>query len=168
MKINLLTLKIKDDNFKSLKNICSDIFRETNEPSFNVIEPMLIIGKTHYNSLASIYVEAIKDSLIFDSKSSKVDNICLIKCTNKKIINNLRDKLCSAEDINFKTPYFNLLQNPNEYPIINLGNNYNRNIEVPQVIIKDYRLELIEIFSKGNQIIYKTLDSKHLSMDKVL
>jgi hypothetical protein len=168
MKINLLILKIKDDNFKKLKNICSDIFKETNNPSFNVIEPMLIVGKTYLNTLDSIYVEAIDDSLIFDTNLSVIEDISLIKCKNKEIIEKMKNQLCSDENIYFKTPYFNLLQNPEEYPIIHLGNKYQKNKKTPQVFIKDYRLEIIEVSATNNKIMYKTLDSKHLSKDKVL
>jgi hypothetical protein len=168
MKINLLILKIKDDNFKKLKNICSDIFKETNNPSFNVIEPMLIVGKTYLNTLDSIYVEAIDDSLIFDTNLSVIEDISLIKCKNKEIIEKMKNQLCSDENIYFKTPYFNLLQNPKEYPIIHLGNKYQNNKITPQVFIKDYRLEIIEVSATNNKIMYKTLDSKHLSKDKVL
>ncbi len=168
MKINLITLKIKDDNFKHLKNICSNLFKETNDPSFNVIEPLLIIGKTYYSSLSQIYIEAIKNPLIFDTHLSSCENISLIKCKNTEIIENLKSKLCSNEIINFKTPYFSLLKDSTNYPFIHLGNDFKKVIEVPKVIVKDYRLELIEITSSKSQIIYKILDTKHLSMDKVL
>jgi hypothetical protein len=168
MKINLITFKLKDTDTLYLKNISKSIFNKTNNPSFNIIEPIVILGKTTLSSFDSVTIDFIEESLVFDDSIQSKDKISFIASNNSSFINTLRDNLCDSNEINFNSKYFNLLKEKQEYPLIQIGGFLQNQIKVDRIVIKDFRLEILEIKIEDNTIQYKSLDTIHLSKDKVL
>lgn len=168
MKIKLITLKLKDNDFSYLKKLKKDLFLHTNNPSFNLIEPFVILGKTDLQSFNNLKIKAIETPLCFNSLATNNNNVCFIDAKTNESIEYLQSLLCNKTVINFKSKYFNLLEDNDKYPIIHLGNAIKNDIKVNPIVISDYRIELLEIIIMDNKVTYRVLDSIHLSMDKDL
>ena len=168
MTIKLITLQPKDTITSLLKKTAKDLFEKTNDPSFNIIEPLIILGETKLSSFANIKIKAIKSSLTFDEFTQRNKDVCFFPHVENCEIENLKETLCTKEKIDFNYKYFNLLKSYNIYPIVRLGNSFDKKVKIPKVIIDDYRIEIIEISVTDDIFYYNTLDTIHLSRDKVL
>lgn len=168
MKIKLITLKLKDKDYSYLKNLKKDLFQKTNNPSFNMIEPLTILGKTDLQSFNNVKIKGIETPLYFNSSTTNKDDVCFVSCKSNESIKYLQSTLCNKTEINFQSKYFNLLENSNNYPLIHLGNAIKDNICVNPIIINDFRLELLCLIINDNKLSYRVLDSIHLAKDIVL
>ncbi len=163
MKYRLITLKLNDQDLKYIKTLKRTLFSLSNDPSFNIFPALVVLGETDLDNLNNVEIPSINSALIFDTKIEFNNKCYFIKCVKNKDISKLIEQLCLNENININSKYFNLSQEFNNLPIIHLGNSNNISKEVKTIIIKDYRLELIEIDIDNNFITYKTIDSLHLS-----
>jgi hypothetical protein len=163
MKYKLITLKLNDQDLKYIKTVKRTLFSLSNDPSFNIFPSLVVLGQTYLDNLNNVEIPSINSTLIFDSKIEFNNKCCFIKSIKNKDISKLIEQLCLNENISIDSKYFNLSLEFNNLPIIHLGNSNNISKEIKTIIIKDYRLELIEIDIDNNFITYKTIDSLHLS-----
>ncbi|MGD1819462.1 MAG: hypothetical protein ACPKOI_06240 [Pleomorphochaeta sp.] len=163
MKYKLITLKLNDQDLKYIKTIKRSLFSISNDPSFNIFPSLVVLGKTDLNNLNNVDIPSINSKLVFNNNIESNNKCSFIRSEKNEELYDLINQICLNEDIKIYSKYFNLLQEFNNLPIIHLGNSNNIAKEIKTIIIKDYRLELIEININDNFISYKIIDSLHLS-----
>lgn len=163
MKYKLITLKLNDQDLKYIKTIKRSLFSISNDPSFNIFQSLVVLGKTDLNNLNNVDIPSINSKLVFNNNIESNNKCSFIRSEKNEELYDLINQICLNEDIKIYSKYFNLLQEFNNLPIIHLGNSNNIAKEIKTIIIKDYRLELIEININDNFISYKIIDSLHLS-----
>lgn len=166
MKSNYITIDILDSDLKYIKNLKKSLYKISNDPSFNIFPCLTIIGKTRLNSFKNTNINIIKPYIEFEKQISNNNNCTFINSINNEFINELITSLKLERIENHKSKYFSLSSEKMHFPIILLGNNTNFNKDIKKIVIKDIRLNIIEIEENNNFISYKNLSSIHLSMDK--
>ena len=100
--------------------------------------------------------------LSFSNIISNEENTSFIAASNNISSDSLFNQLC-FNNTKFNSKYLNLINNNYKNPYILLGNKTDKKIKLEKIILKDYRLGLIEIEEKDNNIFYEQLDFIHLS-----
>lgn len=169
MNKKIITLDILDKDYSFINKMKRELYFETNNPSFNLLPCFTILGETNLSSFKNINLR-INNPIIEFEKNINNDNHCIfINSINNDFTNYLKEKLCLNEISSTFSQYFSLTSNIENYPLIYLGcskKSFKKNI--PCIIIKDIRLNIIELKQDLNKIEYKKLASIHLSKDKNL
>jgi len=162
MKIKLITFMLNEIDELKLKNIKRRLFLEENDPSFNILPPFVILGQTQLSSFNNLHIDFLNIPLIFSRNISNTKFTSFIPALSNPCCDSLFDQLC-FNNTKFNSKYLNLLNDNFKKPYILLGNQTDKIINFEKIILKDYRLKLIEIEEKNNNIFYEQLDSIHLS-----
>ncbi len=165
MKIKLVTFMLNEIDELKLKNVKRKLFLKTNDPSFNILPPFVILGQTQLNNFNNLHIDFSNKPIIFSKDISNTDLTSFIQAESNVCCDSLFAQLC-FNNTTFNSKYLNLLNNNFKNPYILLGNKTDLLIHFDKIVLKDYRLKLIEIEEKNNNIFYEQLDFIHLSLDK--
>ena len=164
-----ITFALLDKDYKYINNLKKDLYFITNNPSFNIFPSLSILGETNLSNFKNNNLKINNPIIEFESNLTFKKESVFIKSKNNSLISYLKNELCVETLSNTFSKYLKLPKNEDNYPIIYLGTNSEIiSTNIKKIFIKDIRLNIVEIILNNNEIKYKTLDSIHLSMDKIL
>ncbi len=164
-----VSLELLDKDYKYLNNIKKQLYFETNNPSFNIMQALCILGETHLQNFKNINLLIENPMIEFETNISIENESLFINSINNNFIQYLKNELCIDNSLGIYSNYLSFPNDLKNYPFIYLGKSERLiNKKIDKIEIKDIRLNIFELIVNKNEYIYKKIDSIHLSMDKVL